>query len=108
MLTYLTQNPDQYPGVGRMTVVDLMRNHAGNNETPLHVLKRMTVPVSVQEVLCRYWGRMAYVGIQHSKAQQVFSRARTAAAIRHVCVGVVLTSGCTQTRSEYNGFCNYL
>ncbi|WP_461422139.1 DUF6055 domain-containing protein [Ketobacter sp.] len=77
-LTYLTNNPDGYPGLGKMAVPDLMRNHKRNNETPLHVLERNVSPVSAQTVLGRYWARMAYLDIGHSKAQQAFfnSRAR--------------------------------
>ncbi|WP_084646061.1 cellulose binding domain-containing protein [Marinimicrobium agarilyticum] len=69
LLTYLTQNPDQYPGIGRMAVPDLFANHRRNNETPLHVLERMVSPISVQQVIGRYWARMAYLDIGHPKAQ---------------------------------------
>jgi hypothetical protein len=71
-LTYLTNNPDGYPGLGRMAVLDLFRNHPRNNETPLHVLERIAAPVSVQTILGRYWARMAYLDIGHPLAQQAF------------------------------------
>lgn len=75
-LTYLTNNPDQYPGLGKMAVPDLMRKHRRNNETPLHVLERNASPVSVQTILGRYWARMAYLDIGHPKAQQAFLNSR--------------------------------
>jgi hypothetical protein len=55
-----------------MAVPDLMRNHPGNNDTPLHVLERVAVPVKVQTILGRYWARMAYLDIGHPDAQAVF------------------------------------
>jgi len=71
-LTYLTNNPDNYPGLGRMTVPNLFRNHKRNNETPLHVLERIAAPVRVQTILGRYWARMAYLDIGHPRARQAF------------------------------------
>ncbi len=76
-LTYLTNNPDNYPGLGRMAVPNLFRNHRRNDETPLHVLERNASPVSVQTILGRYWARMAYLDIGHSKAQEVFFNSRS-------------------------------
>ena len=81
-LTYLTKNPDQYPGLGRMAVPDLMSNHLRNNETPLHVLARLTAPVSAQRVLGRYWARMAYLDINHPKAQARYLSTRNNAGFR--------------------------
>ncbi|MBN1605632.1 MAG: hypothetical protein JW940_03325 [Polyangiaceae bacterium] len=75
-LTYLTNNPDNYPGLGLMTLPNLFRNHKGNNETPLHVLERLASPVTVQTILGRYWARMAYLDIEHPQAQQAFFSAR--------------------------------
>lgn len=72
LLTYLTNNPDGYPGLGTMAIPQMMRNHPRNNETPLHVLERITKPVTVQTILGRYWARMAYVDIGHPSAQQAF------------------------------------
>jgi hypothetical protein len=71
-LTYLTNNPDNYPGLGRTAVPEMMRNHTGNNETPLHVLERVAKPIAVQTILGRYWARMAYLDIGHPSAQQAF------------------------------------
>lgn len=67
-ITYLTNNPDGYDGLGRMILKDLFDNHLRNNETPLHVLARLTNE-PVQAVLGRYWARMAYLDIDHPKAQ---------------------------------------
>ncbi|MGE5785475.1 MAG: DUF6055 domain-containing protein [Myxococcales bacterium] len=75
-LTYLTNNPDNYPGLGRMVLPDMFRLHKGNNETPLHVLARIASPVTVQTILGRYWARMAYLDIGHPKAQQAFLSGR--------------------------------
>lgn len=75
-LTYLTENPDGYPGLGRMAVLNLFRNHQRNNETPLHVLERVAAPVRVQTILGRYWARMAYLDIGHPQAQQLFLSSR--------------------------------
>lgn len=75
--TYLTNNPDNYAGLGRMTLPNLFKNHKGNNETPLHVLERLAAPVTVQTILGRYWARMAYLDIGHPKAQTAFLNARS-------------------------------
>lgn len=69
--TYITNNPDQYPGLGKMIVPDLFMNHPGDNETPLHVLELLT-DTPVQTILGRYWARMAYVDIGSPRAQERF------------------------------------
>lgn len=74
--TYITNNPDNYPGLGKMVVPELFRTHLGNNETPLHVLERLTAPVSVQTILGRYWARMAYLDIESPAAQERFFQQR--------------------------------
>jgi hypothetical protein len=74
-LTYLTTNPDNYDGLGRMILPDMFSNHPGNNETPLHVLEMLT-SVPVQTILGRYWARMAYLDIGHPIAQDQFFNAR--------------------------------
>lgn len=74
--TYLTNNPDNYPGLGKMAIPNLYRNHRRNNETPLHVLERVASPVSVQTILGRYWARMAYLDIGHERAQKTFFSTR--------------------------------
>jgi hypothetical protein len=75
-LTYLTNNPDGYPGLGRMAIPEMMRNHPGNNETPLHVLERVAKPITAQTILGRYWARMAYLDIGHPGAQAMFFQQR--------------------------------
>lgn len=72
-LIYLERNPDGFPGLGDSIVLDLIRNHRRNNETPLHVLERLIRPVTVQQVLGRYWARMAYADIDYPLAQDRFS-----------------------------------
>jgi hypothetical protein len=71
-LTYLTTNLDNYPGLGRTALINMMRGHMRNNETPLHVLERVASPVKVQTILGRYWARMAYLDIGHPRAQEAF------------------------------------
>ncbi|PTT75093.1 hypothetical protein DBR42_29675, partial [Pelomonas sp. HMWF004] len=81
-LTYLTQNPDGYAGIGRMAVPNIHKNHRRNNETPLHVLERMVAPMTVQQLVGRYWARMAYLDIGHPKAQARFLARRNVQAFR--------------------------
>lgn len=80
--TYLTQNPDQHPGIGRRAMIDLMKSHRRNNETPLHVLERMVPQTSVQQIIGRYWARMAYLDIGHPKAQARYMSTRTNSGFR--------------------------
>jgi hypothetical protein len=75
-LAYLTYNPDQYPGLGRMVLPQMFRTHKGNNETPLHVLERLSAPIKVQTIVGRYWARMAFVDIGHPSAQEIFLNSR--------------------------------
>lgn len=74
--TYLTSNPEGYPGLGKNAVLNLLRNHARNNDTPLHVLAKIAAPVSWQTIVGRYWARMAYVDIGHPQAQALFERSK--------------------------------
>jgi hypothetical protein len=75
-LTYLTNNPDGYPGLGATALRDMFRKHMGNNETPLHVLERIATSTSVQKIVGRYWARMAYLDIGHKQAQAAFMSGR--------------------------------
>ena len=75
-LTYLTNNPDGYPGLGATALRDMFREHMRNNETPLHVLERVAMGTSVQKIVGRYWARMAYLDIGHKQAQDAFMSAR--------------------------------
>lgn len=75
---YLTNNPDNYPGLGKMAVLNLFRTYKINsNETPLHTLERLAAPITVQTIVGRYWARMAYVDIGNPKAQEAFFSARS-------------------------------
>lgn len=76
-LAYLTYNPDNYPGLGQMVLPTMFRTHKRNNETPLHVLERLTTPVTVQAIVGRYWARMAFVDIGHPSAQATFLSSRS-------------------------------
>jgi len=76
-LAYLTYNPDNYPGLGQMVLPTMFRTHKRNNETPLHVLERLSAPVTVQTIVGRYWARMAYVDIGHPTAQETFLSSRS-------------------------------
>ncbi|KAG9235162.1 hypothetical protein BJ875DRAFT_529809 [Amylocarpus encephaloides] len=75
--TYLTNNPDNYPGLGWSIFPNVWTKYKRNsNETPLHVLERLAAPTKIQTVVGRYWARMAYVDIGHKKAQQAFQKNR--------------------------------
>jgi hypothetical protein len=76
-LTYLTNNPDGWAGLGPSTLGTMMVSHRGNNETPLHVLERVAAPTKVQKVVGRYWARMAYLDIGHKQAQAAFMAGRS-------------------------------
>lgn len=75
-LTYITNNPDNWAGLGPATLGTMMLSHKGNNETPLHVLERVATPTKVQKIVGRYWARMAYVDIGHKQAQAAFMSSR--------------------------------
>jgi hypothetical protein len=77
-LTFLTNNPDNYPGLGKMAVADLMRKYQlGSNETPLHTLDRIAAPIKAQAILGRYWARMAYMDIGLPVGQKDFLSSRS-------------------------------
>jgi hypothetical protein len=65
-----------------MAVPGLFSNHLRNNETPLHVLARLTSPVSAQHVVGRYWARMAYLDIGYAKAQARYMSTRNNSGFR--------------------------
>ena len=76
-LSYITNNPDSYSGLGKTALLDMIRKYKLNsNETPLHSLERLLSEVTIQKVVGRYWARMAYVDIGHVKAQAMFSSQR--------------------------------
>ncbi|KAE8151600.1 hypothetical protein BDV25DRAFT_152486 [Aspergillus avenaceus] len=71
--TYLTNNPDNFTGLGTDTVRELFRQYKVNsNETPLHTLARVSTSATVQEIVGRYWAHMAYFDIGHPIAQKRF------------------------------------
>lgn len=76
-LSYITNNPDNYSGLGKTVLLDMIRKYKLNsNETPLHSLERLLSGVTIQQVVGRYWARMAYVDIGHAKAQAMFNSQR--------------------------------
>ncbi|KAF2004841.1 hypothetical protein P154DRAFT_616604 [Amniculicola lignicola CBS 123094] len=73
-LAYITNNPDNYSGLGKEVLLNMIRKYKLNsNETPLHSLERLLSGVTIQKVVGRYWAHMAYVDIGHAKAQAVFA-----------------------------------
>jgi hypothetical protein len=76
-LAYLTNNPDNYPGLGKGALRDMIRKYKkGSNETPLHALQTVLGDVKVQAVVGRYWARMANVDIGHKQGQELFQRTK--------------------------------
>lgn len=72
-LTYLTNNPDNFGGLGQDTVKQMMAKYRdGSNETPFHTLDRISKKVSIGQIVGRYWARMAYVDIGHPSAKDYF------------------------------------
>jgi hypothetical protein len=71
--TYLTNNPDNFPNLGRDTMRQLMVQYSrGSNETPLHTLQRVAGGTQVARIIGRYWAHMANLDIGHPNAQQIF------------------------------------
>ncbi|KPM41874.1 hypothetical protein AK830_g4724 [Neonectria ditissima] len=71
--TYLTNNPDDFAGLGQDTLRQLMVQYSkDSNETPLHTLARVSENATVGDIVGRYWARMAYVDIGHPTAQETF------------------------------------
>ena len=78
-LAYVHRNPDGYAGLGLAAFPGVWTAYEpGSNVTPLHVLQALAAPARIQEVVGRYWARMAYVDIGHEKAREAFERARAA------------------------------
>jgi hypothetical protein len=73
----LTNNPDDFAGLGQDTMRQLqLQYEKGSNETPLHTLARVSENATVGDIVGRYWARMAYVDIGHASAQEVFFQQR--------------------------------
>ena len=77
-LSYITNNLDNYGGLGNHVLLDMIRKYKVNsNDTPLHSLSYLlTGGVTIQKVVGRYWARMAYVDIGHVKAAAAFTAQR--------------------------------
>lgn len=77
-LSYIENNPDNFPGLGNQTLLNMIRKYKLNsNETPLHSLERLlSGSLTVQRIVGRYWARMAFVDIGHAKAKQLFDAQR--------------------------------
>ncbi|KAJ4184793.1 hypothetical protein NW767_013090 [Fusarium falciforme] len=85
-LTYLSNNPDEIPGLGRHVVRELMVQYKkDSNETPLHTLARVA-STKVGSIVGSYWARMAYVDIGHAPAQKVFQQQRHSINYRNVAL----------------------
>ncbi|KAH6873826.1 hypothetical protein B0T10DRAFT_533218 [Thelonectria olida] len=75
--TYLTNNPDNFAGLGSDTLRQLMLQYTvDSNETPLHTLARVSTNATVGQIVGRYWAHMAYVDIGHATAQELFFNQR--------------------------------
>jgi hypothetical protein len=78
LLSYLHNNPDNFAGLGNTTLRQLWRQYnLRSNETPLHTLARVSTNASVQQLVGRYWARMAFVDIGHTKARILFQSTRS-------------------------------
>ncbi|OTB00463.1 hypothetical protein M426DRAFT_65794 [Hypoxylon sp. CI-4A] len=76
-LTYITNNPDSYAGLGMANFPNVWRKYKrDSNETPLHILDQLAAPIKIQTIVGRYWARMAYVDIGHERARALFERQR--------------------------------
>ncbi|KAI2777789.1 hypothetical protein F4815DRAFT_479991 [Daldinia loculata] len=76
-LTYITNNPDNYAGLGMANFPNVWRKYKRNsNETPLHILDQLASPTKIQTIVGRYWARMAYVDLGHEKARALFDQQR--------------------------------
>lgn len=76
-LAYVHNNPDNYTGLGLATFPGVWTEYdRGSNVTPLHVLQKLAEPAKIQEIVGRYWARMAYMDIGNEKAREAFERER--------------------------------
>ncbi|KAH6982620.1 hypothetical protein EDB80DRAFT_657056 [Ilyonectria destructans] len=76
-LTYLTNNPDNFAGLGQDTLHQMMVQYSkDSNETPLHTLARVSTSATVGEIVGRYWAHMAYVDIGHPQTKELFINQR--------------------------------
>jgi hypothetical protein len=76
-ITYLTNNPDNYAGLGKDALRNMIRQYRRNsNDTPLHALQIVAGSTKAQKIVGRYWARMAYVDIGHRQAKAKFNQVR--------------------------------
>ncbi|KAG9601963.1 hypothetical protein KCV01_g7396, partial [Aureobasidium melanogenum] len=74
-LSYLTYNLDNYSGFGADTMRTIFNTYnAKANETPFHTINRMAVSAgtTVQNLVGRYWARMAFADYGNPVAQNYF------------------------------------
>ncbi len=110
-LTYLFNNPDDYAGLRNQSVFPAAwtRYKRGSGETPLHVLERIVLnppggggAVRIQDVVGRYWARMAFVDIGHKQAAKLFATQRRSISYANVdaVVGAAGPAGATTYRAK--------
>lgn len=74
-MSYMTNNPDKIPGLGKTVLRDMIRKYKkGSNETPLHGLANVIAPLKVSTVVGKYWARMAFMDIGHKQMKKVFDQ----------------------------------
>ncbi|KAB8230275.1 uncharacterized protein BDW43DRAFT_314151 [Aspergillus alliaceus] len=59
-----------------MLFANFSSNETDSNETPLHTPAHIPTTASMQEIVGRYWARMAYQDIGHTIAQKAFLNKR--------------------------------
>jgi hypothetical protein len=76
-LAYLTYNPDNIKGLGKFAVRDMIRSFKRpSSETPLHSLAKIIAPTSINEVVTKYWARVAVGEVGHPSSRARFESAR--------------------------------
>jgi hypothetical protein len=76
-LAYLTYNPDRIKGLGNFAVRDMIRAFKKpSNQTPLHSLATIIAPTPVNEVVAKYWARVAVGEVGHPNSRARFESAR--------------------------------
>src|SRR5258708_6468959 len=76
-LGYLTYNPDKIKGLGNFAVRDMIRAFKKpSNQTPLHGLATIIAPTTVNEVVAKYWARVAVGEVGHPNSRARFESSR--------------------------------
>lgn len=74
---YLSINPDNYAGLGSGFMLKMFQDYKTNsNETPFHTLNRVAAPLNSQQLVARYWARMAFVDYNDAYWQYVWNVTR--------------------------------